>query len=498
MLFNSYQFLFAYLPIVAIGFFLIAKVGYRYAALWLALASIFFYGWWNPQFLILLLGSIIFNYAMGYYISQNRSHALLSKRILISAIVSNLALLAYFKYTNFFITTVNQVTNAEWSIAYIILPLGISFFTFTQISFLVDAYKGIAKEYNFVHYLLFVTYFPHLIAGPVLHHKQMMPQFSEPKTYRININNINLGLTIFCIGLFKKVILADEFSQFSDPIFSVVGHGQEPQLFEAWTAALAYTLQLYFDFSAYSDMAVGLSRIFNVNLPINFNSPYKASNIIDFWRRWHITLSTFLKDYVYIPLGGNRQGQVRRHGNLMLTMLVGGLWHGANWTFVFWGGLHGIYLVINHFWREICNKLSLRRLKYFSFLNVLLTFLAVVVAWVFFRAENFGVAKSMINGMVGLNGISLPYNLVAFKGLLLDGVVFNGLVPLTQLPLQTLLTWMPLGLIMVWAAPNSMQISNFIEKHLSNSFFTGLFVGAVFIFCIMSFKKTSPFIYFQF
>lgn len=499
MLFNSYEFIFIYLPIVTIGFFWISRTSHRYAALWLGLASLFFYGWWNPQFVLLLLGSITFNYAMGYQIGHIRSHSLLkAKWVLTAAIVSNLLLLGYFKYTNFFIDTINQVSGTEWSIAEIVLPLGISFFTFTQISFLVDVYRGVAKEYDFVHYILFVTYFPHLIAGPVLHHKQMMPQFAEAKTYTFDIHNVNIGLTIFCIGLFKKVVLADQFAQYSDPVFNMVATGEEPQLIEAWTGALAYTLQLYFDFSAYSDMAVGLSKIFNVNLPINFYSPYKSTSIIEFWRRWHMTLSAFLKDYVYIPLGGNRYGVSRRYINLLATMLIGGLWHGANWTFVFWGGLHGVFLVINHGWRELSAKFSIRQSRALICVSAGITFTAVVFAWVFFRAENFDTAIRMMNGMSGLNGISLPAGLAFIDWMSGYGITFNGHAPLTQLSLKDIALWIPLGLAVVWFMPNCMQLSKFVEERFKTSFLAGFFVGSIFLIALMSFKKTSPFIYFQF
>jgi len=344
MLFNSYEFIFLYFPIVLSGFFFIGKYSYRFAALWLAAASLFFYGWWNPKFVTLLLGSIIFNFAAGYLIAHKK-FAAKQKIIFVISIAINLILLGVFKYTNFFIATANTL-GVHWSSLDIILPLGISFFTFTQIAYLVDVYKGIAREYNFIHYMLFVTWFPHLIAGPVLHHKQMMPQFASPSIYKPNNESIAVGLTLFSLGLFKKVVLADQFALFANPVFNGAGQGESPMIEKAWFGVLAYTLQLYFDFSGYSDMAIGLSRIFNVKLPLNFNSPYKAANIIDFWRRWHMTLSKFLRDYLYVPLGGNRKGPARRHLNLMVTMLLGGLWHGAGWTFVLWGGLHGLYLVL--------------------------------------------------------------------------------------------------------------------------------------------------------
>lgn len=359
MLFNSYIFIFCFLPIVMIGFFGLARISRAFAVSWLALASVFFYGYWNPTYVGLLLGSIIFNYKMGMWITKAdaQDDKVLKKRLLTFAITGNLLLLIYYKYANFFVTNVNSLIGTDWSFNNLILPLGISFFTFTQIAYLVDTFQGKVKEYNFSHYLLFVTYFPHLIAGPVLHHKQMMPQFNATATYRISLENIAIGLTFFSIGLAKKVLLADNLAEYATPVFTAADTGVPVQFFGAWVGALAYTFQLYFDFSGYSDMAIGISKMFGVNLPINFNSPYKAQSIIEFWRRWHISLSQFLREYLYFPLGGNRKGPTRRYINLLITMVLGGLWHGANWTFVIWGGLHGLYLCINHFWLHMLVKL---------------------------------------------------------------------------------------------------------------------------------------------
>ena len=291
MLFNSYGFIFLYLPVVLIGFFQLGRINHAWAAGWLALASLFFYGYWNPAYVGLLLGSIACNYAFGLWIAKAavRHKNTQKKHTLIVAISANLLLLAYYKYANFFVGNINGVAGTEWSLGDIILPLGISFFTFTQIAYLVDTYQGKVKEYNFIHYLLFVTYFPHLIAGPILHHKEMMPQFAHPRTYRFNADHFNLGITVFVLGLAKKLLLADSLAEFPGPIFASVQAGGQPMLFEAWIAALSYSLQLYFDFSGYSDMAIGLSLMFNVRLPLNFHSPYKSVNIIEFWRRWHMT-----------------------------------------------------------------------------------------------------------------------------------------------------------------------------------------------------------------
>lgn len=412
MLFNSYTFIFAFLPITLLVFFLVSRYGHIYGAGWLAAASLFFYAWWNPAYLSLLLGSIVFNYTLGVWIAQAviNNKPRLQGRLLFFAITANLLLLGYYKYSNFFLSNIDELVGENWSFVEIILPLGISFFTFTQIAFLVDAYQGKVKEYNFVHYCLFVTYFPHLIAGPVLHHKEMMPQFRMESTYKLNFENISVGLTIFIIGLFKKVVLADGIAVYVAPAFDISA-GTNLTLIEAWSGALAYTFQIYFDFSGYSDMAIGLSRMFGITLPLNFNSPYQATNIIDFWRRWHMTLSRFLRDYLYIPLGGSRRGTSRHYTNLMVTMLLGGLWHGAGWTFVIWGGLHGVYLAINHGWhalRRAMGQDTTRSRWWGRMLARFITFMAVVVGWVFFRSENVSQSIGMLKGMMGMNGLMLP------------------------------------------------------------------------------------------
>ena len=457
MLFNSYAFIFGFLPVVLIGFFGLSRLSQVYAAGWLALASVFFYGYWNPAYVGLLLGSIVGNYMFGMWIARAIEGR--RKRLLVTAVVLNLGLLAYYKYANFFVDSVNAVAGTGWSLGDILLPLGISFFTFTQIAFLVDTYRGEVKEYNFVHYLLFVTYFPHLIAGPILHHKEMMPQFAHASTYRVNLDNFGLGMTLFVMGLAKKVVLADSLAEFPGPIFAAVQAGGQPMLFEAWIAALSYTLQLYFDFSGYSDMAIGLALMFNVRLPQNFHSPYKATNIIEFWRRWHMTLSRFLRDYLYIPLGGNRKGKLRRYVNLFATMLLGGLWHGAGWTFVVWGGLHGLFLVINHAWRAFKPYLGWGDGGWMAQrLSLMLTFLAVVVAWVCFRAPDLASAVALLSGMAGLNGVSLSDSIAAALPHLPQQVALNGLAPLSKVNPDRALILIVLGLWLVWGFPNVQQM----------------------------------------
>lgn len=464
MLFNSYEFLFFFLPVTLGVFF--ALSGYRClrtAAAWLALVSIFFYGYWSPRYVLLLLASIAVNFAAGHLILRCRgaSRMRAAKRVLVLALVANLGALGYFKYANFFVESLNAAAGTQWHLAPIVLPIGISFFTFTQIAFLVDTYQGKVRESRIVPYILFVTYFPHLIAGPVLHHAEMMPQFARAETYRFRLDNFLLGMGFFLIGLFKKVVLADGIQPFVAPVFD-----SDPAyaltLLEAWGGVLAYTLQLYFDFSGYSDMAIGLSKMFNVDLPLNFNSPYKATSIVEFWRRWHMTLSRFLRDYLYIALGGNRRGRLQRYTNLMLTMLLGGLWHGAGWTFFVWGGLHGAYLIVNHLWQAL-------RVRYLGhdpartsaagrLCAAALTFLCVALAWVFFRATSFDAALRVLHGMAGLGGAALPVEWYELQAQPWAAALALPFAPLEAFGGLRQLGWIAVLLLVVWTCPNSQTL----------------------------------------
>lgn len=404
MLFNSYIFLLGFAPVALIGFFLLGRLNARFAAGWLAAMSIVFYGWWNPRYVPILLLSIAINFLFGRLIDACRAdQAVRRKLLLVVAVTIDLTALAYFKYADFLIVNLDALTGLDLALAHVVLPLGISFYTFTQLAYLVDTYRNKATEKDVLHYILFVTYFPHLIAGPIIHHKDVMPQFAKPATYRFDRDRFAIGMVFLILGLFKKCFLADGVAAYAGPVFDAAEHGQALTAWQAWGGALAYTFQLYFDFSGYSDMAVGLSLMLNVKLPFNFDSPYKATSISDFWKRWHISLSTFLRDYVYIPLGGNRSGEGRRLRNLMLTMLIGGLWHGAGWTFVIWGGLHGLYLVINHRWSALRGRIGGPAGRIEVVAGSLLTFFAVVIAWVFFRATSFQGATTMLSGMAGLN-----------------------------------------------------------------------------------------------
>lgn len=436
MLFTTVEFLLLYLPVTVVMFFWLGRRSHTLAAGWLFLASLFFYGWWDARYVLLLLASIAFNFTVGTRISNAvaQQQPVSARRWLIFGIAANLSLLGFFKYAAFTVTSANSLLDAAWPVPEITLPLGISFFTFTQIAFLADARAGLVRDYNPVHYGLFVTIFPHLIAGPILHHKQMMPQFAKPETYRFCADHLADGLGILLLGLAKKLILADRFGEFANFGFEGATQGEPLTFFAAWGAALSYTFQIYFDFSGYSDMAIGLGRMLNVRLPINFSSPYQSLSIIDFWRRWHISLSNFLRDYLYIPLGGSRHGKFRRYINLFVTMLLGGLWHGAGWTFVIWGALHGSYLIINHGFRSLKQAVlpeSLLRTadRWLAPLYWLLTFLAVVVAWVFFRADNLEAALTMLRGMAGYNGAVLPTQFMRFMPILDAWVQTSGRVP---------------------------------------------------------------------
>jgi len=486
MLFNSFGFLFFYLPVVLGGYLLLSRWGPRRTAAWLTLASLFFYGYWDARYLPLLIASIVFNFWVARRMTASVAYR---KGWLVFALSANLSLLGYYKYANFLL-------GQDWAI---VLPVGISFFTFTQIAFLVDCYRGLAGEYRFVHYTLFVSYFPHLIAGPVLHHKEMMPQFDRRP--QPNTTDFAVGLSIFVIGLGKKVLLADPISVLVGPVFAA---GAQPQLIEAWIGALAYTFQLYFDFSGYSDMAIGLSRMFGVKLPLNFNSPYRAANISEFWRRWHMTLSRFLRDYLYVPLGGNRDGALRRYRNLMLTMLLGGLWHGAGWTFVVWGGLHGLYLVLHHGWQALAGKSAPR------LLGRALTMLAVIAAWVVFRAPDLATAGDILQAMVGCNGLALPRGAAAYAS------YFHAL---DLHPLFTGIRWIDFGgaavpvlllaMALAFFAPNTQEIFCRYEPCIERIFHRdgwtwtpgrvwSAAMAWLFLGCLFSMNKVSEFLYFQF
>jgi len=474
---------------------------------WLVLCSLFFYGWWNPSYLYLILFSMIFNYAVGMMLG-NGGLQRTRKYILAIGVAINLGLLGYYKYANFFVKQVNEAFGSNYHLDTIILPLAISFFTFQQVAFLVDAYHHETKEYNFLHYCLFVTFFPQLIAGPIVHHGEMLPQFSRESIFKFNYKHISVGLFIFTIGLFKKVIFADHVSAYATPVFSAAEIHASLTFFEAWGGALAYTLQLYFDFSGYSDMAIGIAYMFGIKIPINFNSPYKSANIIEFWRRWHITLSRFLRDYLYFALGGNRKGKFRRYMNLFLTMFLGGIWHGAGWTFILWGMLHGIYLIINHIWRKIrfeILKCSKETGLFETITARTITLLAVIIGWVYFRAETVSGANHLVVTMFGGNGISLPTGLRSVFGDKLEGlgIVFKGMFGGSSANFGEGMVWIAFLSIIAIAAPNSQQ---FISPAYQKTILRinrkipvfGIFLGTALYYIFINLGSKAEFLYFNF
>jgi alginate O-acetyltransferase complex protein AlgI len=508
MLFNSYVFLFLFLPVAVAGFYLLGRGGnMRAAALWLTVASFFFYGWWNPAYLPLFAISIVVNYWIGVGINNAR-HGRLGvspKALLTFGVVLNLGALGYYKYANFFVDNARHFLGAQWQVSFILLPLAISFFTFTQIAYLVDAYHGVTEEYDFLWYAFFVSFFPHLIAGPIVSYRRLMPQFAQAETYRFQAENMAAGLSMFVMGLGKKVLIADSLSIPSTTLFD--DPTLVPGLITSWVGALAYTFQLYFDFSAYSDMAIGLARMFNVRFPLNFNSPYKAMDISDFWRRWHMTLSHFLRDHLYIPLGGNRHGEPRRYLNLMITMVLGGFWHGAGWTFLVWGGLHGVYLIVHHAWQRQTKNLAWTQGWIFSAAGWALTFLAVLIGWVFFRAHSFLQAGSILKGMLGLHGIGLPENFApphAFAGLHAAAVVAAPSLHGQQI------TYLLLAAVIAFFAPNTDEIFRVAERYSDQSHsegegrlwrlnpFWALGTAVVLTVCVLNLSSVSEFLYFKF
>jgi len=491
LLFNSYIFIFFFLPVTFFIYFYLNKKRLTEASkAFLVFASLFFYAWWNISYLPLILISMLFNYTLGRELSghHKRSHKEVSRKVLLGVgIAANLALLGYFKYADFFLENINMLFKSNFPLLHLALPLAISFYTFQQIAYLVDSYRNETKEYDFLNYAVFVTFFPQLIAGPIVHHAEMMPQFAKIKNKIMRIDNIALGLFIFTIGLFKKVVIADSFALWATQGFDV---SHTLNMLEAWMTSLSYTFQLYFDFSGYTDMAIGIAFMFNIKLPINFDSPYKAVSIQDFWRRWHITLSRFLKDYIYIPLGGNRKGEIRTYTNLFITFLLGGIWHGAGWTFVVWGVMHGIALVIHRAWQKIGLRLPV-------LLAWFLTFNFINIAWVFFRATSFDDALKVLKGMfrfgdLGLSKSQQFYHLLHYKHPALEFFHFN----VANVTFITIVV----GFIVVLFFKNTKELQLWFQQHKTIPLWvvasTGIMLGISLL--ALSVNTHSEFLYFNF
>ena len=487
MLFNSYIFIFAFLPLsFFIYFYLTQKKLIVASKIFLVFSSLFFYAWWNVIYLPIIMLSIIFNYLIGrelHTYGLNHESKLKKKLLLTFGITSNVALLGYFKYSDFFIENYNLAVNSDVGLLHLALPLAISFFTFQQISYLVDSYRSDIKEYDFLNYSLFVTFFPQLIAGPIVHHKEMMPQFAKVRNKVKNYRNITVGLFIFAMGLFKKVVIADTFAVWATTGFDTA---TTLNLLEAWITSLSYTFQLYFDFSGYTDMAIGAALLFNIKLPINFNSPYKATDIQDFWRRWHITLGRFLKDYVYIPLGGNRKGEFRTYQNLLATFVLAGIWHGAGWSFLLWGFLHGLALVIHRAWSTL-------GLKLWTWVAWLITFNFINATWVFFRAKDWDDAMKVLSGMVDFNTLVLPIFFETRLTMFKEHIEFGGFLPNIQGSYNTV-AWILGGFVLILFFKNSMEKL----KAFKPTFFHALLFVILFVVSFYKLSGYSEFLYFRF
>ncbi len=483
MLFNSYEFIFAFLPITfIIYFFLLNRRLVVGAKAFLVFASLFFYSWWNITYLPIILTSMLFNYSIGNSLNNNFSKVKINKKtILAFGILTNISLLGYFKYADFFISNINLVSNSNIELLHLALPLAISFFTFQQVAYLVDSYRQETAEYDFLNYALFVTFFPQLIAGPIVHHKEMMPQFASRWNLVKNYKNIAIGLFIFSIGLFKKVVIADTFAVWATNGFD---KAEVLNLVEAWATSLSYTFQLYFDFSGYTDMAIGIALLFNIKLPQNFNSPYKAKDIQDFWRRWHITLSRFLKDYIYIPLGGNRVREYRVLSNLMITFILGGLWHGAGWTFVFWGFLHGGALVVHRIWKNLGFRMN-------SILAWFITFNFINIAWVFFRAKEWDDAIKVLSAMFGGSGIVLPSSI---EQEIIKNIEYSNAWLLNIYADKYIFLQLLLGFLIVLSKWNSI----FIKKNFVPNIITIVLMCLILVSSLLHLSGVHEFLYFNF
>ena len=487
MLFNSQIFVFAFLPIVLFAYYGLHRLGaHTFAKAALILASFIFYGYNHPSYLLILILSIVFNY--GVYILLGKSSNGIRRLAAVFAVVVNIAVIFYFKYFNFFIDNSNRFLHTDWTTRTILLPLGISFFTFQQVSFVVDAYRGETDKYSFVDYALFVSFFPQLVAGPIVLHNQLISQFKDEKRYRFDMNRFGEGIRYFVLGLFKKTMLADPWGRVVDLGYSFENAWDTPS---AALIILGYTLQIYFDFSGYSDMAIGLGKMFGFELPKNFDMPYKATDISVFWKRWHMTMTGFFTKYVYFPLGGNRKGKIRTYINTMIVFAVSGLWHGAGWAFVEWGMLHGLALCFHRAFKEKIGRLP-------GIFTGAVTFVFVNFAWVLFRAEGIYKAKMMFTYLFrGGIGDSLPKLCKALAGdnlsTLLKYVVANGSIINIYAYLFTAF-FVAVSLLIIWLAPSSHKLAMRKEIKL----WEGPAYAAMALLSIMTFMNVSTFLYFNF
>jgi alginate O-acetyltransferase complex protein AlgI len=512
MLFTSWEFILCFLPLAAAVFFLLPVRMRNARKVWLSLASLVFYAWWKLEYVPLLLASIGVNFALAEWIARRGGMAN-ARWVVYGAVALNLAVLGFYKYTGFVVRSWGWITHQDTPGFDVVLPLAISFYTFTQIGYVVDVARDPRLHYRFLDYSLFVLFFPHLIAGPIVRHWEVIPQYAA-RDLRFNRADFGAGLALFLLGLYKKTLLADPVAVYADAIYGPAAAGAPLTWFAAWVGTLAYALQIYFDFSGYSDMAIGLARMFSIKFPANFDSPYKAANIAEFWRRWHMSLTRFLREYVYFPLGGNKRGVAVQIRNVMITFLLSGLWHGAGWTFVIWGGLHGLYLAVFLLWSRLKQRMhwSLNS-RSWGIAGTLVTFVAVLFTWVFFRSPSVEIAMRTCWTMLGADGWTLPGN--AFR--MLGGIpVLSDVFRHVEGP-QILESWnwvvmhILILLGIVWFTPNTQQLLAEHEMILDGAprpcrfrlrlrAATGFALGVLFLFFTHTRfgSAPSPFLYFNF
>ncbi len=487
MLFNSYIFILLFLPLVLSGYYIFNHFEcYRVSSLFLLIMSLIFYAYFNISYLPIIISSIIINYIF-YKLFERINKERLRKFLLIAAIVFNVGILFYFKYWDFFFYNINTVFGTSFTLQHLILPLGISFFTFQQLSFVIDSYKKETPDYDFINYALFVTYFPQLIAGPILNHNELIPQLTDISKRKINMKFLSSGLYIFIIGLSKKVLIADVFGNAANWSFSSIDILNST---DAIICMLSYTIQIYFDFSGYCDMATGIARMMNIDIPYNFNSPYKALTITDFWKRWHITLTRFFTKYIYIPLGGNRKGQPRTALNTMIVFTISGIWHGANWTFILWGILHGLFNVLTKLFDNFFKKLH-------PALNWIITFTFVNFTWIIFRADSVKDAFKIIKNILMLNFGTINFNIVdKFKLTGVESVLtllFNkGLINIY--PYAYISGFFLFAFVCTLGLRNSCELVNDFKP----SYTKAVLSTVLLVWCVLSMAGISTFLYFNF
>lgn len=519
MLFSSGTFIFLFLPASLIGYQILSRFGRPAMLSWLAMTSLFFYGYWNPAYLLLLLGSILMNFLFARMLGEGRPDASQSRWLAI-AIIANLLLLVYYKYLFPLLNFFHAHGVVSHHFAEVMLPLGISFFTFTQIAYLIDLRQLIAKRQGLLSYSVFVTFFPHLIAGPIIHPREMMPQLDKGRLQSLRLDDLSLGVSWFIMGLAKKVLIADRIAPLSDVLFA---HPGSAGFSTSWLGSLAYAMQLYFDFSGYSDMALGIARMFSIEFPVNFNSPYKAQGIIEFWQRWHMTLSRYLNEYLYTPIlrwvNGRRIDagkKVSRKASatlegftsmvavpVMTTMFIAGIWHGAGAQFLIFGVLHGAYLTVNHAWRIFTPQGHRFHRKMPAPLMIVLSFLCFVVSLVFFRSANVHDALYVLGTMAGLHGRSIAFSAFPY---LSD-------IPSTSkflMHIRSSLAALAVCFLIVWGMPNTQEILGQLGHDAKRmpSLLPRLTwrptavwsIGLAMLFCIviLMLDASTRFLYFQF